>query len=314
VGDDGNFYGTTYGGGGSGQGTIFRITTNGVLTTLLSFGRSAGANPKAGLTLGNDGCFYGTTYSGGSSAMGVLFRVGFPPSIIVQPTNIRVTNGSSVNFNLTSAGTPLNYHWFTSSGRTATAVPYMSGGHVLFAIVTDGGTGYSSAPQVQFVGGNGFGASGLATVNNGMVTGINITSSGFYSTPPTIQIDNPPSTVTPLLNQTNATLTFSMVENADATNYFVVVSNNSGSVTSTMVGLVVFLPPEGFSAQKVGTGVQLQLAGTPGFPYILQSATNLIPPINWVSILTNAADANGNWQVTDTNLSSISKFYRALGR
>jgi uncharacterized repeat protein (TIGR03803 family) len=36
-GTDGNFYGTTNGGGTSGYGAVFRITTGGTLTTLYSF-------------------------------------------------------------------------------------------------------------------------------------------------------------------------------------------------------------------------------------------------------------------------------------
>jgi hypothetical protein len=105
-----------------------------------------------------------------------------------------------------------------------------------------------------------------------------------------------------------------MVNNSIATNYCVVMTNNSGSVTSSMVGLTVFLPPQNFSAQRVGSGVQLQLSGTPGYPYLLQSATNLTPPINWVSLFTNAADAIGNWQFIDTNLNGSQRFYRALVR
>ena len=36
-GPDGNFYGTTIGGGASGEGTVFKATTNGVVTMLYSF-------------------------------------------------------------------------------------------------------------------------------------------------------------------------------------------------------------------------------------------------------------------------------------
>jgi uncharacterized repeat protein (TIGR03803 family) len=37
-GSDGNFYGTTYNGGtNSGNGTVFKISANGVLTSLYSF-------------------------------------------------------------------------------------------------------------------------------------------------------------------------------------------------------------------------------------------------------------------------------------
>jgi len=56
-------------------------------------------------------------------------------------------------------------------------------------------------------------------------------------------------------------------------------------------------------------------AGTPNYPYILQSATNLTPPISWKSIRTNYADTNGNWSFTVTNLSAAPNlFYRALGQ
>lgn len=75
-GPDGNFYGTTYNGGDNSFGTVFRVTTNGTLTTLVSFAGTNGANPYAGLIVGPDGNFYGTTYNGGSgSGDGTVFRV-----------------------------------------------------------------------------------------------------------------------------------------------------------------------------------------------------------------------------------------------
>ena len=46
---------------GQWYGTVFKVTTNGTLTTLVSFNGTNGANPNAALTLGNDGNFYGTT-------------------------------------------------------------------------------------------------------------------------------------------------------------------------------------------------------------------------------------------------------------
>ena len=77
---DGNLYGTAYQGGISnditGYGTIFRITTNGVLTPLHSFTNGVdGAAPAAGLVSANDGNLYGTTTDGGTNGYGVVFQI-----------------------------------------------------------------------------------------------------------------------------------------------------------------------------------------------------------------------------------------------
>lgn len=77
-GTDGNFYGTTSTGGGSNDnGTVFRMTPSGVLTTLHSFQSSEndGADPEATLTEATDGQFYGTTRAGGRENGGVIFRI-----------------------------------------------------------------------------------------------------------------------------------------------------------------------------------------------------------------------------------------------
>jgi uncharacterized repeat protein (TIGR03803 family) len=75
-GSDGNFYGTTFYGGASGNGVIFRISVTGVLTNLYSFtGGNDGMWPQAGMVQGSDGNFYGTTYGGGIFGLGTVFRI-----------------------------------------------------------------------------------------------------------------------------------------------------------------------------------------------------------------------------------------------
>lgn len=226
----------------------------------------------------------------------------FPPSITTQPTNAKAVYGSSAGFNVTVSGNaPFAYQWFTSSGRDATAVPLVSGGSVNFVSITSFGAGYTSVPLVHFIGGSGSGAAGTAVIFAGVVISINLTSngSGYFTASPTIQID-PPSTINAALSgQTNATLALPAVTSANATNYFVVVTNNYGSVTSATVLLTVFLPPQNFAAQNLLAGLQLQLTGTPNYPYILQSATNLTPPISWQSIRTTmrTPTATGNSRI-----------------
>jgi uncharacterized repeat protein (TIGR03803 family) len=78
-GGDGNFYGTTYIGGAHGDGTVFRLTPAGALTTLYSFCSLAscadGALPPGGLIQGSDGDFYGLTDAGGSYNGGLIFKI-----------------------------------------------------------------------------------------------------------------------------------------------------------------------------------------------------------------------------------------------
>jgi len=75
-GSDGAFYGTTQAGGANGDnGTVFKITAAGVLTTLYSFGGADGNYPVAGLAAGSDGDFYGTTAGDNITTFGTVFRL-----------------------------------------------------------------------------------------------------------------------------------------------------------------------------------------------------------------------------------------------
>jgi uncharacterized repeat protein (TIGR03803 family) len=69
-GTDGSFYGTTANGLSNGEGTIFKITSGGALTTLYRFcaqtGCLDGKSPYGGLIQATDGNFYGTASAGGS--------------------------------------------------------------------------------------------------------------------------------------------------------------------------------------------------------------------------------------------------------
>jgi uncharacterized repeat protein (TIGR03803 family) len=123
-GTDGNFYGTTYVGGANGanNGTIFEITSAGVLTTLYSFAKGTdGQRPDSPVVQGTNGTFYGTTYWGGAyqnciAACGTVFSesVGLGPFVKTLPASGKVgmavkilgndlTSATSVTFNGTAA-------------------------------------------------------------------------------------------------------------------------------------------------------------------------------------------------------------------
>lgn len=83
----GNFYGTTFSGGGtgcggSGCGIVFKLVhrdSSWQLTPIYIFtGLSDGGYPEAGVVFGPDGSLYGTTEAGGSGGFGVVYRLQPP--------------------------------------------------------------------------------------------------------------------------------------------------------------------------------------------------------------------------------------------
>jgi uncharacterized repeat protein (TIGR02543 family) len=76
LGRDGELYGTTLNGGSSHVGTIFKITTGGVLTPLHSFsGGNDGGNPFGALVQAGNGELYGTASAGGANSYGAIFAI-----------------------------------------------------------------------------------------------------------------------------------------------------------------------------------------------------------------------------------------------
>ena len=73
----GNLYGTTFGGGVYGQGTVFKVDTTRNETVLYSFtGGADGAQPRAGVILDAEDNLYGTASVGGNSlGEGTVFKV-----------------------------------------------------------------------------------------------------------------------------------------------------------------------------------------------------------------------------------------------
>ena len=137
-GKDGTLYGITqfggvnYNGDFTGNGTLFRITTNGLLTTLAFFNGTNGSNPKASLTLGNDGAFYGTTSLGGAFNLGTVFQIT-TNGILTTLLSFNGTNGSrpfgglaqgadGVFYGTTAFSVSNGTNWGTVFGITTNAI------------------------------------------------------------------------------------------------------------------------------------------------------------------------------------------------
>jgi uncharacterized repeat protein (TIGR03803 family) len=71
-GPDSQLYGTTAFGGAAARGTLFKIASNGTLTTLGSFNTTTGLAPSGKLIF-SDGLFYGRTTFGGANNTGTFF-------------------------------------------------------------------------------------------------------------------------------------------------------------------------------------------------------------------------------------------------
>ena len=146
---NGNFYGTTSNGGTRGDGTVFKITPSGTLTTLYSFEGVGvdGGNPHAALIQGRDGNLYGTTYGGGTGTVFKITPSGTfttlhtfsgtdgeePQAALVQATNgnfYGTTEGGGASFDgtvfeITPTGTLTTlYNFCSQSGCTDGTYPF----------------------------------------------------------------------------------------------------------------------------------------------------------------------------------------------
>ena len=166
---DGNFYGTTYGGGAAGSGTVFKMTPAGALTTLYSFsGRDDGLYPSAGLIQAKDGNFYGTnldeafrltpagtlttlfSFNGGSD--GRVLVTGLTQASdgnLYGTTQAGGTDGYGTVFQLSVAGTLTTLHSFGQTDGASPQCGLVQGtggklyGTATFGGADDGGTVFS---------------------------------------------------------------------------------------------------------------------------------------------------------------------------
>ena len=108
VSDGTNFWGTTYAGGASSFGTVFKVSPGGVFATVFEFtdrgGGVPGAYPGYGSLLRHtDGHLYGTTTSGGVTTAGLpagngqIFRIRLGPTAETQNATLTTINSTTLH-------------------------------------------------------------------------------------------------------------------------------------------------------------------------------------------------------------------------
>jgi uncharacterized repeat protein (TIGR03803 family) len=159
---DGDFYGTTSGGGAYGNGVVFRVSATGSNATLYSFGADTtgvdGAGPVAALVAGNDTNFYGTTEFGGLDGDGTVFEVttagslttldafssiyGWPVGALVLDTNGYFYGGTLMGdfFQMGSGGALTNLFDAPVEGTGFSSTLLIGADGNLYGASEDGGT------------------------------------------------------------------------------------------------------------------------------------------------------------------------------
>jgi uncharacterized repeat protein (TIGR03803 family) len=155
----GNLYGTTFGGGTAGNGTVFKVDPTGVETVLHSFSNTDGANPEAGLIMDSAGNLYGTTFSGGTAGGGTVFKV--------DPTGVETVLHSFTNTSGDGSGPQgglirdmAGNLYGTTSGGNGTVFKVDPTGHETVLYSFTGTNGDGAVPQgalVMDIAGNLYG-------------------------------------------------------------------------------------------------------------------------------------------------------------
>ena len=143
-GSDSNLYGTTFGGGSNGTGTIFKINAAGSFTPLHSFTGTDGANPDGELVFGANNRLFGTTFAGGTG-LGTVFSITTAGVITPLWNFTGGTDGANPAAGLT-LGITSNFFGTTLGGGGA------NGGSVTGAVFRINAAG-SLTPLYNFTGG-----------------------------------------------------------------------------------------------------------------------------------------------------------------
>ncbi|HEY1716779.1 MAG TPA: choice-of-anchor tandem repeat GloVer-containing protein [Verrucomicrobiae bacterium] len=327
LGSDGNFYGITeYGGNNyiqfaptTGSGTIFKITTNGALTSVFSFSGTNGASPSGGLALGNDGLFYGTTFYGetnstGNTGNGTVFEIT-TNGVLNTLFFFNGTNGADPALGL-ALGSDGLFYGTTVFGGTNYAGAFTGNGTV-FKITTNG----DLTTLVSFNGTNGY-PNGydpqgyLTQGSDGNFYGTTLYGGNpnpafpgqTYGTIFRVTTNGALTTLT-YLNGTNGSQPYSQMVLGSDGNLYSTLGNVNGQQTingGTFSRLV--LPSVITALTPTNNSATLSWASFSNGVYRVEYSSSLTTQ-NWMALATNTATGNTT-SFTDTSGSTTQRYYR----
>jgi len=294
-------YGTTFGGGSSGGGTVFAVNIDGTgFTNLYNFtDGNDGGNPQGGLILSSN-ILYGTTVNYGKFGYGTVFAVNIDGSGFKVLHNF-LFGGAYPQAGLILVGNTLY-------GTTA-AFGGLGYGTV-FAVNTDG---FGFSVLHDFAGGNDgdYPQAGLILVGNTLYGTATFDGDSGDGTVFAINIDG-----------TGYTNLYSFTGGSDGANPLaaLIVSgsslygtasqggiSNAGTIFSLFLGAVN--SPQ-LTIILSGTNVVLTWP-TNTTEFTLQTTTNLIPPRVWDIVATTPVVIHGQNTATNT-ISSTQMFFRLI--
>jgi uncharacterized repeat protein (TIGR03803 family) len=272
---NGTLYGTAFGGGDQGNGTVFSVGTDGGFNVLHQFSNLPdGAGPLGGLAL-FDKTLYGTTsYGGGTNSYGTIFSIGTNGNgFKVLYTFTGGPDGASPWNGLMLSGNTLygTTHGFTDGNNTNYGTVFAvntNGGLTVLYNFSGGVDGASPEAGLVSSGSTLYGAAAAGGTNNSSGTLFCLTTLPSITSQPqsiTVSSNGPASFAVvaagtppliyqwrfgskPLAGDTNATLAI-IATNKTVGNYTVVVSDPYGSVTSVIATLTIIAGPPGITNQ-----------------------------------------------------------------
>jgi hypothetical protein len=260
---------------------------------------------------------------------------GFLPSITSQPTGQTVGAGTNITFSVTLGGTypavflyqnqtnlvaQTNFPSFNPSvGTTTTNVSFTlsnlvqaNSGAYTYVITNSWGSTTSSNANLTVIPAISVTAPQGQTNYAGKNVGLSVTATGaapmgYQWQKDTANLSNGGA----ISGATTNALSIAPAATTNSGNYQVIVTNNTGSVTSSVAAVSVVPVPQ-FGLSFVSTNATINAAGgVPGSNYVVQVSTNIANSSGWVPITTNVVPPNGIISFTDTNSSgSGQRFYR----